>query len=107
MKVVVEILNFGSSPEKAPQHDVYALLDIAAEQTYPELNRQIQATYMTDNQTITLNVNNSRRKTSVRNYEKAIDGILNEDFSPKVDKNHCPFCTYFMMCSSNDDNLVL
>ncbi len=107
MKVIVEMLNFGSSPEKAPQDDVYALLDIAVEQTYPELNRQIRVTYMTDNQTIPINVNNNWRKTGVRNYEKAIDGILNEDFNPKVDKKHCPFCTYFMMCSSNDDNLII
>ena len=106
MKVVVETLNFGSSPEKAPQDDVYVLLDIAAEQTYPELNRQIRATYMTDNQAITLNINNNWRRIGVRNYEKAIDGILNEDFNPKVDKKHCPFCTYFMMCSSNDGNPI-
>ena len=106
MMVVVEKLNFGSMPERPPQDDLYALLDIAAEQTYPELKRQIRVSYMTDGKTIVLNVNNNWRKNSVRNYEKAIDGILNEDFSPKVDKEHCPFCSYYTMCSSNDEPMI-
>ena len=106
MKVIIETLNFGSSPEKAPQDDVYALLDIAAEQTYPDFNRQIKVSYMTDGVTITLNVNNNWRKNSMRNYEKAIDGILSEDFSPKVDKDRCPFCSHYTMCSSNDNQIL-
>ncbi len=106
MMVVVEKLNFGTTPEKLPQDDFYALLDIAAEQTYPDLKRQIRVSYMTDGQTLTLNINNNWRKNSVRNYEKAIDGILTEDFSPKVDKEHCPFCSYYTMCSSNDEPII-
>jgi DNA helicase-2/ATP-dependent DNA helicase PcrA len=106
MKVIVEKLNFGSMPEKTPQDDLYALLDIAAEQTYPELKRQIKVSYMTDEQSMVLTINSNWRRNSVKNYEKAIDGVLNEDFNPKVDKDHCPFCSYYMMCSSNDEPIV-
>lgn len=106
MTLVVEKLNFGSMPEKMPLEDLYALLDIAAEQTYPELKRQIKISYMTDGQSMVLPINSSWRKNSVKNYEKAIDGILDENFSPKIDKERCPFCSHYTMCSSNDEPIV-
>lgn len=101
MKVVVEKLNFGESPEKI-QDGVYPLLDKAAAQNFPDFNRQVQATYMSDDRMIRLNINADWSRKSVGNYEKAIKCILAKDFTPRVDNKQCPFCSYYTICSSND-----
>ncbi len=99
MKVTVERLNFGATPEKI-QDDIYVLFDEAARQSYPEFNREVRATYMTDGGTVILNPDYNQRRNALQNYKKAIRGILAEDFSPRANTRKCPLCPYYNICPS-------
>lgn len=101
MKVVVEKLNFGETPEQI-QDDIYPLLEMAAVQNFKDFNRHVQATFMSDDNTVKLNINANWTRNSVNNYERAIRGVLAKDFSPRVNHKKCPFCSYYTLCSSND-----
>ncbi len=101
MKVVVEKLNFGETQEQI-QDDIYPLLEMAAVQNFKDFGHQVQATFMSDNTTVALNINANWIRKSVNNYERAIRGILAKDFAPRVNHKQCPFCSYYTLCSSND-----
>jgi superfamily I DNA/RNA helicase len=102
MKVVVEKLNFGNSPEPFEEDDIYPLFEKAASDNFPEFERRVHATFMGDSKTVPLSIGQTWRRRSVANFERAINGILAEDFSPRVNDKFCPFCSYYVICSSND-----
>jgi hypothetical protein len=105
MKVVVEKLNFGNSPDEFEEDDIYPLFEKAVSENFPEFERQVQATFMGDSRTIPLSISQTWRKRSIANFERAINGIPAEDFSPRfsprVNSKLCPFCSYYVICSSN------
>ena len=102
MNVVVEKLNFGNSPDKFEEDDVYPIFEKAVSENFPDFERRIQATFMGDSQTVPVSIGQTWRKRSIANFERAINGILAEDFSPRVNSKLCPFCSYYVICSSND-----
>lgn len=101
MKVVAEKLNFGNTPEKIDEDDIYPLFEKALLENFPNFERRVQATFMGDNRIVPLNIGNTWRNRSIANFERAINGILAEDFSPKVNGKLCPLCSYYVLCSSN------
>jgi hypothetical protein len=102
MKVVVEKLNFGNSPDEFEEDDIYPLFEKAVSDNFPEFERRVHATFMGDSKTVPLSIGQTWRKRSIANFERAINGILAEDFSPQVNDKFCPFCSYYVICSSND-----
>lgn len=102
MKVVVEKLNFGNSPDEFDEDDIYPLFEKAVSDNFPEFERQVHATFMGDSKTVPLSIGQTWRKKGIANFERAINGILAEDFSPRVNDKFCPFCSYYVICSSND-----
>lgn len=96
--LLIQDLHFGSSPEKPPSDDHYALYDVAAEQTYPGAKRKIQAMYMSDGVALEVTVKADRRRDSLRKYERAIQGVLRAELEPRPSDKQCPYCSGYRIC---------
>jgi CRISPR/Cas system-associated exonuclease Cas4 (RecB family) len=97
-RLLIQDLHFGTSPEKSPSDDYYALYDVAAEQTYPGAKRRIQAMYMSDGVALEVTIKADRRRDSLRKYERAIQGILRAELEPRPSDKQCPYCSGYHIC---------
>jgi DNA helicase-2/ATP-dependent DNA helicase PcrA len=100
--LLIQDLNFGIAPERAPEEDYFALYDLAAAQLFPTARRRIQVLYMSDEEILEVAVNSDRRKASLRKYEKAIRAVLDNDFIPRPSERHCPHCVGYHICPTSE-----
>ncbi|HZS04815.1 MAG TPA: ATP-dependent helicase [Blastocatellia bacterium] len=100
--LLVRRLRLGAAPDRPPDDEVYTLYAMAMERNYPSKGYQIQALYMTDGAIINIHTTRQQRKSSIQKYEKAIQGILNNDFTPRPQDKLCPFCPAYVICPSRE-----
>jgi superfamily I DNA/RNA helicase/Zn-dependent peptidase ImmA (M78 family)/CRISPR/Cas system-associated exonuclease Cas4 (RecB family) len=105
ISLLIQDLNFGTAPEKAPIDDYFSLYDAAAEQLYPQSKRRIQMMYMSDGEILNVTVNADKKKVGLRNYEKAIQGVLRNKLPIRPTEKHCPHCPGYHICPTAEISL--
>lgn len=98
--IKMQRLRIGQSPAsgKHKKDDIYALYRKAVESEFPDARLSLQAMYMSTGETIEIPFIRNDYYISLQNYERAIDGILNQRFEPRPQDRHCPHCTNYFNC---------
>lgn len=101
--LLVQRFRTGRPSESELEKDIYALYQKAAEQAYPDAERQIQVLYLSTNEIQDVSLSSRTITTRLGHYETAITGILCCDFPARPDDRQCPRCPYYFICPMAED----
>jgi CRISPR/Cas system-associated exonuclease Cas4 (RecB family) len=91
--VLVERLRTGRPTRSELDKDIYALYQSAAPP-----NANIQIRYLSNDHTEPVELKPRSVQTRLTHYDKAISGILREDFPAAPNDRDCPRCPHYFIC---------
>lgn len=100
---VVERLRTGRPTKSEKNKDIYALYVKAALDAEPRVRRTVQVRYLSADQVDPIDLKPGPVNTRLNHYNKAIGGILRQDFSPQPNDHNCPRCPHYFICPLGED----
>jgi hypothetical protein len=100
--LLIERLRIGRAPKSGPDDDIYALYKIAANQSHPDAEHQIQVLYMSDGEVKEVRLLPDQLSTRIKKYDDAIADILQGKYHPRTSKS-CPRCAEYFICPAAED----
>ena len=100
---IVERLRTGRPTNSETRKDIYGLYAAAAQIAEPRVRRSVQVRFLSTDEVETINLKPRTIKTRLNHYNKAISGILREDFSPRPNDRVCPRCPHYFICPIGED----
>jgi superfamily I DNA/RNA helicase len=100
--LLIERLRIGRAPKSDPDDDIYALYKIAADQSHPDAEHQIQVLYMSDGEVKKVQLNPHQLTSRIKKYDDAMADILQGKYHPRTNKR-CPRCAEYFICPAAED----
>ena len=99
---VIRKYKTGKQPKDVKAENADVLITVAVQKHFPEAAHSLQRIYLTDDTTAEVSISERVIKNRLAKYEEAIGGIRRKEFQPLPEKNDCPRCAHFFICSSDD-----
>lgn len=96
--LLVQRVRTGRPTQSEEDKPIYALYNIAAEQSNPQARRQLQILYLSTNEIKEVSLSKKQLDTRLTNYDKAIVGIRRKRFTPEPSDRECPRCPHYFIC---------
>jgi CRISPR/Cas system-associated exonuclease Cas4 (RecB family) len=96
--LLVQRIRTGRPTLSEEDKPIYALYQMAAEQSYPQARRQLQILYIATNEIQEVTLSKKQLDTRLTNYDNAITGIRQKRFAPEPSDRECPRCPHYFIC---------
>lgn len=96
---LVRRIRTGRPSSGEARKDLYALYQKAADEAYPETEPRIERLYLSTGETEDARIGRaSTMNGRIKNYDKAMAGIQQGDFTAKPNDHECPRCSHYFIC---------
>lgn len=98
---VVERIRTGrptKDDRKGKFDDIYAVYVAAADRAEPPVQRRVQIRFLSTHEVLAVSLSPKELKTRLDRYDKAMAGIVSQEFAPKPNEHRCPRCSYYFIC---------
>lgn len=97
-KVIIHCLKTGKPSKSEAKKPIYPLYEAAVKLAHPGIDYEVRPTYL-GNKKIEPSQDPFKISGDLKEYETAIAGIQQSDFSPNPkDKRRCPSCPFYFIC---------
>ncbi len=100
---VVERLRTGRPSKSELDKDIYALYKVAAQEASPQIPRRVQVRYLSTDDVEPVTLSARVIDTRLDRYDRAIVGILREEFPPQPNDRECARCPHYFICPLAED----
>lgn len=102
--LLVQRIRTGRPSKSESEKPIYGLYQAAAEQAHPKAKRQMQIVYLSTSEATGFDLTRKQLDKRLADYDKAILGILLEQFSPEPNDRDCPRCPHYFICPMAEDS---
>lgn len=99
----VQRFRTGRPSKSELQKDIYALYQVAVQQSYPGIDSRVEIVYLTTDDVQKVSLSSGPINTRLNHYNEAMTGIQRREFPARPDERQCPRCPYFFICSSAEE----
>ncbi len=101
--LLLQRIRTGRPTKSEEEKPIYGLYHAAATKAHPKGKSRVQIFYLSTNEIKDVELTSNQISKRLEDYDKAIAGILQKQFSPNPSDRDCPRCPYYFICPVAED----